>query len=72
MPSTPESTSRFPAVAAEADRLECPRCRRPAEDSPRRRNGHCPACGLRMVPSVRRSEVEAWRQLYGGPPRGLP
>jgi hypothetical protein len=31
-------------------------------------NMRCPVCGLRLVPSMRKTEADAWQQLYGGPP----
>jgi hypothetical protein len=71
MPATPESTGHHPATNGDAE-LECPRCRRPDQRNGNgRRSGRCPVCGLPLIPSVRRSETEAWRQLYGNPPAQL-
>lgn len=53
------------------DQLECPHCRRGAEARGRRRNGHCPSCGRRLVVSAGKSEADAWRRLYGKPPPEL-
>lgn len=62
----PETIARMPV-----DQLECPHCRRPVEPDGRRRNGHCPGCGRRMVTSAGKSEADAWRRLYGKPPPEL-
>lgn len=55
-------------AAEDVGDLECPRCRRPAEGEERRNGADCPSCGMRLVRSVRQSEADAWRQLYGGTP----
>jgi tRNA(Ile2) C34 agmatinyltransferase TiaS len=59
-------------TSEEAEWLECPRCRHPIERKGRKGDGHCPTCGLRLIPSARKTEIDAWRQLYGAPPRRLP
>ncbi len=65
------SPGRLFASPDQADRLECPRCRGPATGDDRGSGSRCPACGLLLVPSIRKSEADAWRRLYGGPPRRL-
>ena len=67
MASVQSRSGEPPSIGERLLEVECPRCRKRTDVVPQQRPGRCPACGLRLVVSIRESEADAWRRLYGRP-----